>query len=160
MCAAARGFGYRRERTISGSWVVLLRLVLGALWLQMGISKLVEPGFGGMEGIINTMAQGAHPAYRDFLIERVLPNLHTYAYLVTAGEIMVGISLLLGLLTPFGALVGMFLTLNYWIGLGWSQWLWTYPLLFATHLVILLSGAGRAASIDYLLANRYLRPPI
>lgn len=160
MFSSTKGYGYQRERGVSGGWVVLLRVLLGALWLQMGISKVLEPGFSNMEQVINTMAQGTHPLYRDFLVQQVMPNWHTYAYLVTAGELMVGISLLLGVLTPAGAMVGLFLTANYWIGLGWDQWVWTYPLIFIPLLVVLLAGGGRILSIDYLLANRYLRPPI
>jgi len=62
--------------------------------------------------------EGATPSYSDFLATTVLPNADRFAQLVVLGEWVTGISLLAGLLTRMGSLVGMWLMLNYMLAKG------------------------------------------
>ncbi len=59
---------------------------------------------------------GAHPAvqgwYASFLQNVVLPNAVVFGYLVTFGEILVGLGLIFGVLTGFAAFFGVFMNLN------------------------------------------------
>ncbi len=92
-----------------------LYLVVSALrkttsgWLTNGepVTKFVE---GNLEK--------ATPPYDAFLESFVLPNATTFAQLVTVGEWVAGISLLFGLLTRLGSLVGMWLVLNFMLAKG------------------------------------------
>lgn len=60
--------------------------------------------------------------YHDFLVNTVIPNASLFAHLVAWGETLTGVSLLLGLFTRLGGLVGVFLPLNYWaMKSGWAQ---------------------------------------
>jgi thiosulfate dehydrogenase [quinone] large subunit len=53
------------------------------------------------------------PAYGRVIRKTVEPNASWFPYLVLAGELAVGIGLVLGFLTPISLLVALFLNLNY-----------------------------------------------
>ena len=96
--------------------------------------------------------------YKDFLEGTVLPNSRVFATLQTFGEAAVGLGLILGLLTGLGALVGLFLSLNY--GLA-SQWMTFgqqgfHVLLVTSMIVFLAARAGRTWGIDAWLLRRRL----
>jgi len=71
-----------------------------------------------MAGMINESAAGTSGAYHDFLINVVLPHAGVFSHLVAWGETLTGVSLLLGLFTRFGGLVGIFLPFNYYMMKG------------------------------------------
>ena len=62
-------------------------------------------------------SSGPHPAvqgwYASFLQSVVLPNAGLFAYMVTFGEVLVGIALILGLLTGIASFFGVFMNLKY-----------------------------------------------
>src|SRR3954468_7366374 len=60
----------------------------------------------------------AEPFYRSFLESVVQPNPLLFSQLVTIGEWVAAILLVLGLLTRFGAIVGIWLNLNYMLMKG------------------------------------------
>lgn len=124
------------------SWLwLLVRLYAGYEWLTAGWEKLTgrsiafdsfgQPVKGGawvftghdgapIVGFVNgALAQttGGHPAvqgwYATFLKTVVLPNAATFAYVVTFGEVLVGMALILGFLTGIAALFGVFMNMNY-----------------------------------------------
>ena len=60
---------------------------------------------------------GAHPAvqgwYAWFLQNIVLPNAAVFAYLVTFGEVLIGLGLIFGCLIGIAAFFGVFLNMNF-----------------------------------------------
>ncbi len=91
----------------------------------------------------------AMPLYADFLTNVVQPNPLPFSQLVTLGEWVTGILLLLGLLTRFGAIVGMLLNLNYMLmraplANGGS----IDRLFFLAEIVFLLAAAGLVWGLD------------
>ena len=134
---------------------LLARLYVGYEWLRSGWDKLAHPAGGwvgdqggaAITGFINDALQqtaGAHPDvtgwYAAFLREAVLPNAKIVASLVTVGEILVGIGLLLGLFTGLAAFVGGALHANFLLAGTVS----TDPVLFivASGLVLAWRVAG------------------
>jgi thiosulfate dehydrogenase [quinone] large subunit len=105
-------------------WVALvaLRIYAGLFWLDKGVrQKLFDPSWSGVHGDCATVvAQMTHAPsfYRAFLDGIVVPNISTFSLMVAWGEALVGASLLLGLFSRAGAIGGLFLTLNYWLGNG------------------------------------------
>jgi thiosulfate dehydrogenase (quinone) large subunit len=124
------------------SWLwLLLRLYVGYQWLTSGWEKLTGcsitfESFGkvaeggpwlltGHDGksiysfVHNALAHagGVHPSvqtwYAAFLQHVVLPNATVFAYLISLGEFLVGIGLLLGAFTGVAALFGVFMNMNY-----------------------------------------------
>src|SRR5579884_3101309 len=66
-------------------------------------------GGAPMAHFVKSQAPHASGWYRHFLQGTVLPNAALFGKLVTLGEWGVGLSLLLGLLVPLGAVTGMWL---------------------------------------------------
>ncbi len=124
------------------AWLwLIIRLYVGYEWLASGWDKMTgysislgsfgQASSGGpwvfsshdgtaIKGFVaGALAQtkGANPAvqgwYAAFLHTFVLPNAALFAYLITFGEVLVGIALILGLLTGIAAFFGVFLNLNY-----------------------------------------------
>lgn len=155
------------QGSVSRFWVVPLRIFLGVMWLYAGIQKL-NPEFGGIQRIVEVMAYGepASPAgnpiepFRDFLVNVVLPNWRVFGVLITAGEILVGLSLVFGIATRLGALVGVFLFFVYALGRAYLEWPPTYPILIVAHIILIWTAAGRKLGVDAWLAEKWPRWPL
>lgn len=124
------------------AWLwLIVRVYVGYQWLTAGFDKLtgysitVGNTFGTKTGsswiftnhlgaAIQGFAQsgiaqaaGAHPGvqgwYAWFLQNVVIPGSGFFAYLVTFGELLVGIGLILGILTGIAAFFGVFMNMNF-----------------------------------------------
>ena len=99
-------------------------------------------------------ATGAHPAVQDwyasFLQHIVIPNAAAFAYIITFGEILVGLGLLVGALTGIAAFFGLVMNLNYLLAGTVS----TNPILGVLAILVIL--AWRIAG--YYGVDRYLLP--
>lgn len=148
------------------AWL-LLRVYLGYLWLVAGWEKLVDPAgvwVGSKAGAaIAGFAQGAiqqtsgeHPQvtgwYAEFLRSVVVPNAALFSYLVTFGEILVGLGLVFGLFTGIAAFFGGFMNASYiFSGVAGAN-----PLMFI--LAVLIMMAWRVAG--YWGLDRWALPAI
>lgn len=159
-------------------WLIV-RLYVGYEWLTAGWEKLTgtDLTFGQTFGdhsaasqwVFNShtgqaisgfvqgalvKATGAHPAVQDwyasFLKTFVQPYPEFWAYLITFGEVAVGLGLIVGALTGIAAVFGMVMNLNYLLAGTVS----TNPIL--GFLAILLILAWRVAG--YYGVDRYLLP--
>lgn len=108
-------------------WTII-RLYLGYEWLVAGWGKLTNPAgvwvgakagtavAGFITGALEKTG-GDHPDvtgwYAAFLQQVALPNAVVFSYLVTFGEILVGVALILGLLTGIAAFFGGFMNASY-----------------------------------------------
>lgn len=109
------------------AWLwLLLRIYIGWEWLSAGYAKLISSAWIGdhagtaVTGFLNQALQktsGAHPDvsgwYAWFINYVALPHATFLSYIVTFGELLVGIGLILGIFTVFAALGGAFMNLNY-----------------------------------------------
>src|SRR3989442_15708437 len=124
------------------AWLwLLVRLYVGYEWLTAGLEKLTgysfafDGSFGqkvttpwvfsGQDGVAMTgfakgalkLAVGQHPAvqgwYADFLQNFVLPNATVFSYIISFGEVLVGLGLIFGILTGIAAFFGVFMNLNF-----------------------------------------------
>jgi thiosulfate dehydrogenase [quinone] large subunit len=136
------------------SWLwLILRLYAGYEWLAAGLEKIRDPNWVGanagtsMAGFVNgalAKTTGAHAAvqawYGWFLQNIVLPNVHIWSYLISFGEFIVGVALILGIFTGIAAFFGGFMNVNYLMAGSVS----TNPMLFvlATWLVLAWRTAG------------------
>lgn len=133
-------------------WLVL-RLYLGWEWLQAGWGKLHNPAWTGskagaaLAGFMNnalTKTGGEHPDvqgwYAWFLQHAVLPHPVIWSYLVSWGEFLVGVALILGIFTAIAAFFGSIMNISYLLAGAVS----TNPILFAiaTGLVLAWKIAG------------------
>jgi thiosulfate dehydrogenase [quinone] large subunit len=104
-------------------WFVV-RMYVGAEWFLAGWEKVISPVWGtsgkALTGFVTgalAKASGQNPAvqgwYAWFLQHIVLPNAGLFSFLVTWGEVAVGVGLLLGILTGIAAGFGVLMNLNY-----------------------------------------------
>jgi uncharacterized membrane protein YphA (DoxX/SURF4 family) len=144
-------------------WLLLLRLYAGCFWLSHGWAKVTNPEWSAPGGMMSsflskTTAEGSGP-YHDFVTGVVVPNVSLFAHLVAWGELLTGVSLLLGFLTPLGALGGVFLPLNYLSAKGFNlDAVFGMDALAAVmSLLCLVLPVGRVAGLDGLLFRRAVR---
>jgi len=145
----------------------LIRLYIGYEWLIAGWGKLTNPAgvwvgakagtavSGFLNGALHKTG-GEHPDvqgfYAWFLQNVALPNATLMSYLVTYGEILVGIALILGLFTGIAAFFGGFMNANYLLAGTVSS----NPMLFV--LATLLVLAWRTSG--YWGLDRWILPRI
>lgn len=150
------------DTRLSYFWVII-RVYVGWQWLDAGYHKLVSPAWVGPKAgaALTGFLQGAfaktaglHPDvqgwYADFLKSIVLPNAEVFSYVVTFGEILVGLALILGAFTGIAAFFGAFMNMNFLL----SGTVSINPILFIAELFLIL--AWRVAG--WLGFDRYLLP--
>ncbi len=106
-------------------WLVI-RVYVGYQWLTAGWEKVQSPAWTGSTAgsavngfLVGALqkATGAHPNVSNwyaFFIEHVaLPHTTIFSYLVSYGELAVGIALILGLFAGIAAFFGIFMNFNY-----------------------------------------------
>ena len=148
---------------IMARWaLVLLRVYLGAVFLLAALPKIHQDFSPGLTTFLKQVAlERGHPFYQEFVHRVILPNVAAFAALITWGELLVGVTLVLGLLTRFSAGFALVLALNYMFAKG--VWFWTPTsndaASVAIALALLIGAAGRTLGLDALLARRWPRSP-
>ncbi len=146
--------------------MVWVRILVGAVWLNGGIEKLLNQSFP--QQFADSLAAGgfvsqAPPFFRGFMENTVVPNAELFAQVVRAGELTLGIALLLGFLTNLAAAGSVVLSVAILLsaggvrlgtGLGAPEFLTINVLVALISLVIILSPAAKYASADAGLARR------
>jgi thiosulfate dehydrogenase (quinone) large subunit len=109
------------------AWLwLIIRLYVGWEWFQAGLGKINNPAWTGdnagaaISGFVGgalSQTGGDHPNvqgwYAWFLQTFVQPYPAFWGYLVSWGELLVGIALLLGIFTGIAAFFGAFMNMNY-----------------------------------------------
>lgn len=141
-------------------WTIL-RIWLGFQWLIPAMEKLQDPKWVGNEagkaitGFLKgglAQASGDHPSvqwwYAKFIENVALPNAGVLTYIVPVGELLVGISLILGAFTIAGLIGGALMNLNYMLA-GTTS---TNPILYTAAIILMAAGANAyTIGIDKLL---------
>lgn len=148
-------------RGVVPRWLlVILRVHLGVILLITDAGKIFRsaPFSAEMLSFLQGYAmRNASGPYQQFLQHLVIPHAIVFSYLVMAGELVAGISLLLGIWTRAGAAIAMFLFLNFMLAKGrlfWSPDSEDAAIFFSA-LVCLLGAAGRVWGVDSFLARRW-----
>lgn len=165
MAAPASSWGIRDLAL----WVGLYRIALGIMWLQMALQKapwIVGPEgkpYGWLYGYI--WKEINHPTfglYTEFLKSVVLPNFYFFGFMTFIVEIVIALSLLLGLLVPLiGGLGGTFMQTNIMLG-SYSipgEWFWLWPMLIGSHVIFMMGRAGRRLGLDGPLSRSLEHSP-
>jgi uncharacterized membrane protein YphA (DoxX/SURF4 family) len=140
----------RTARTV-GIWG--LRVLMGTMWWQQTLWK-IPPNFDGLRYWMGQEAEHASIALQGTLVrDVVLPNLSLFGPLVYLVELAIAVSLLLGLLSRAGALLGLLMGLNLWLGLysAPGEWPWTYMFLVMIQALFIIDPPGRMLGVDALL---------
>ncbi len=109
--------------------IAFARIVCGVFFLLFGHYKVFTDAFrgGGLQRAITSYLNEQSVAfYKPFLASVVQPHITAWAYIIGIGELLIGISLLIGLLvrvsSVFGAIHMLSLTLATWNGAGSSDY--------------------------------------
>jgi uncharacterized membrane protein YphA (DoxX/SURF4 family) len=144
-------------KTIAG-----VRIATSVFFLLFGEYKLASPGFahGGFQSYLQDfIANGAVSFYRPVLSGLVLPHAVFFGYTVGVIELMIGISLLVGLWVRGASVLAILFLLNLilatWWGPGYGAPIWRYFGAELDHLPLLLlfivffaADAGRVWGLD------------
>jgi thiosulfate dehydrogenase (quinone) large subunit len=138
----------------------LVRILYGVLWWQQSKWKVPSDDFGRKSGgglwyWVHQEIQ--HPtllAYRDFLVNVMIPNWTLVGWMTLVTETFIGATLILGLFTRLGSLVAFGMALNITIGIVSvpHEWVWTYIMLMAFPVLFFFTDAGRSFGLDSLVA--------
>lgn len=143
------------------TWVV--RLCIGAMWWQQSLWKLPPTytdhpdGSGGLMQWMKAMTvYASSEVQRDFVKNVVLPHFYFFAPQVYLSEVLIALSLILGLFTRLGGMLGALMALNLWLGLylSPSEWPWTYFFMFAIQVMFIITAPGRSLGLDAMMLRR------
>jgi uncharacterized membrane protein YphA (DoxX/SURF4 family) len=139
-------------------WMV--RLIVGCMWWQQSLWK-VPPNFDGLRYWTEQMVEHAAFPIHGWLVKTVvLANFTPFAYAVYLTEVLVAVSLMLGLFVRAGSVVGGLLILNLYFGLYRSpaEWPWTYLFLILLMVLFAVGRYGRHLGADALIVARKDHP--
>ncbi|NQV87769.1 MAG: DoxX family membrane protein [Woeseiaceae bacterium] len=146
-----------KTHEVSVLYLLPLRLSIGISFLFSGGEKIAAGNWGLAYGtrlteFVTENLPNAFDFYRPVLESAVLPHADKFALLTTWTELLIGVSIFLGMFTRFGAAVGIFLVLNYTFAIGVGIWMpGLQSLYFWALFTLMVCSAGRGLGIDGFL---------
>jgi len=142
--------------------LALTRILYGLLWWQQSKWKVPADDFGRKSGgglwywVQQEIQYPTVMAYRDFLVNVLVPHWTFFGYLTLFTETFIAVTLMLGLFTRLGAFVALGMAANITIGILSvpHEWGWTYTMLIMFAALFLLTGPGRSIGLDAVLGPR------
>ena len=144
-----------KSRGFAVVWAIV-RIWLGVQWMKWGLEKFTAGGFDATAFLNGAVRKslGDFPSvpgwYASFLKGFALPHVDFFNLLVSYGEVLVAISLILGALTTVGLVAALLMNLSFMLAAS------TYPnpLLYSIAIVLLIMGpAAYEFGVD-----RYMLP--
>ncbi len=152
--------------------LVAARLIIGYLWITQLAWKL-PPSFGCPPDFAVSTSLSARttglcdwtglmavyskvPAHAALVKNIIIPNISWLGWGIFLMEGFIAASLILGVFSRFGALVGFIQAVNLYIGLTAIpfEWYWTYGMLYTLHLIFFAIPPGRTLGVDAWLRPR------
>ncbi len=139
-----------------------VRIATSVFFLLFGEYKVAGPAFahGGFQGYLHDyIATGAVSFYRPVLSRLVLPHAVFFGYVVGVVELLVGVSLLIGLWVRPASVLGILFLLNLTLAAWWEPGhgapVWRYfgarldtlPLMLLL-IIFFAADAGRVWGVD------------
>jgi uncharacterized membrane protein YphA (DoxX/SURF4 family) len=140
----------------------LARLLYGYLWWQQSAWKVPSDDFGRKSGgglwywVQQEIQHPTVTAYKDFLVNVMIPNWTFFGWMTLITETSIGVLLMLGLFTRLGSLMAIGMAANITVGILSvpHEWGWTYVMLIMLPCLFLLTDAGRSVGADSFIAPR------
>ena len=133
------------------------RITVGSMWLA-NLHWKVPPDFGedtggGLYKYAASVSRNSPFAPFTWVTEEIiLPNFQLFGWITLLSELVIATLLLAGYLTRIAALGGALMTIPIFLSVIYydrtDEWSWSYLLMFAAHLFIYGSLAGRHLGID------------
>lgn len=138
--------------------ITLLRVYTGVFFAYHGFGKIRGDNFSaGMTDFINSQLENSFGFMRAFLESVVLNNAGLFGFLVSWGELLIGLALIVGLATRYASVAGAIMLTAFWFAKGQGMlagqnhdviWVVIFVVLATVH-------AGRLHSVDAMLADRF-----
>ncbi len=150
-----KGAWRNRDTTL---WLIFLRLIIGIEWFMAGIIKLINPTYvADMAGTLGYFASGnTHAWYVNLINNTFIPNSEVFAWLVSLGELIIGVTLIFGIFVNFSAIASIFLNLNFYFAAAWISastqsvnWI-----MMTLGFIILLSPGVKSLSVDLFVSEK------
>jgi thiosulfate dehydrogenase [quinone] large subunit len=138
--------------------IAVLRIYTGVFFAYHGYGKIKGGDFAaGMEGFLNGRLEGTFGFFRPFIESIVLPNKAFFGFMVSWGELAIGLALIVGLATRWASIAGAAMLASFWFAKGQGilegqnhDVIW-----FAIFVVLATIHAGRIHGLDQKLAGRF-----
>jgi hypothetical protein len=152
------------QRTARDVWMWMARLIMGAMWWQQSLWKMPpyytdNPGVedSGLRHWIGEMVNNAAFGLQSSFVQKVVqPHFQLFAPQVYGIEVLIAVSLTLGLFGRLGGLLGTLMAVNLWLGLYRAsyEWPWTYFFMVLLMGTFTVFQAGRSLGMDAILTHR------
>lgn len=148
----------------SALWLAWIRIFFGAMWIQTGLVKLLNPNYAQafLDAINRFHIGNPYPWYDSFLEGVVLPNYVAFGYLIAYAEFLIGLSFLVGLFVNLSAGGAAILTFNFLFAGGWLapavftlNLNITVGLMVVVQILFIIAHSSKSFSLDILLSERY-----
>ena len=145
-----REYGLVLSGTVTGYWVVFLRLLMGWWFLHEGLNKYITPGDFTPGWFLEKTGTIVSPVLNAFAGGQTEAAV---TILIPIGEVLIGLGLILGALTRTAAFFGaVMMFFFYFGGEHWRRGLVNGDLFgLVLFLTIIVVGAGRVLGIDAYL---------
>ncbi len=150
------------ESKSSALWLALMRIAIGYIFIESGYGKLTTPGgfASHMGGTLTSFAsKNPYPWMVNLLHTVAIPNAAFFGVLIPWGELLAGLSLFFGVLSPIGLLGALALNLTFYFAAGWTgaSTATANEVMAIAEVIMLFGMAGRVLSVDQLLGGLYAR---
>ncbi len=133
--------------------LALARIFYGLLWFQQ-IGWKMPPDFGGLRtDVVREVHYTILPGYSSIIQNIFLTHFSILGTFVWTAELLVGVSLLLGLFSRLGAALALLLSIQLYVGIAYApgEWYGAYGMLLMLSLILLAVPSGRRLGIDQVL---------
>ncbi|WP_253270270.1 DoxX family protein [Staphylococcus shinii] len=134
--------------------LLIIRLGSGFYMLFQGYEKLTG-GFT-IDGLVSVIKENQDsPRWFKFFFEAVVANhLEIFKWMVQLGEIAIGLSLILGVLSYTASFFGVFIMLNYIL----ADMIFTYPIQLFFFIIILMNKEIiNSIGLNHFIKRKQLR---
>ncbi|MEQ9111365.1 MAG: DoxX family membrane protein [Rhodospirillaceae bacterium] len=159
----------QKEFSWSGAWIkqnplrftgiilnILFRFLFGLFFLLAGVNKIIKGWLTTdlLEAVFLQRLTELNPASfaYSYLIEFALPLYPLISWIVTVGEVVVGLGLILGIATRLSSIGGFFILFNLAIGGYYDASLLPF---FILNIIFIIYPSGHWLGFDGLLKLRY-----
>lgn len=138
--------------------ITVLRVYTGVFFAYYGFGKIKRGGFAdSLEGFVSGKLEDSFGIISPFLKSVVLPNKEIFAIMVSWGELLIGLALIVGLATRYASIAGAVMLVAFWFtkGQGFLDSQNHDAFWFMIFVVLATVHAGRVHSLDAQLSTRF-----
>ena len=145
-----------REFQKDSAYLFPLRLFIGVGWMRASLEKFMEAGWqdgSSLMAFFDRQIAGHHvafPFYRALIQDQFASHGLALSWIIMIGQLLVGMSILVGLLTNFALLCGLFMNFNF----IFAGEVTPSAFYIVIQTALFISNAGAVIGIDQFLSRK------